>query len=305
MTVMIERLRRLLGLAQRATPTGSAWRSHPVTPESLITQPVGVDRQIGGVGEIGMGGPNFWTMLLADGAMLDGVCGGLSDVGGLRVAPTQARHGEQLQVYDVAAQVIYTLDPAPRTIDDEALLRATCGKAVRSVALRPVRGLRLPVEADSEPPERLTRALPSGRKLEARLLLPDDLRGTVEVDGLLLSPPYGLWLDGEATGLHVGDLDDVVESPTGQIVLSGRRLDAHARVIDGLWLAWREGRWTGLLGHAFEPLVGGGGRTPYFLSEPRFDDDDRLSFQLRTFSWGPEGEMPSQPAPPLVELGVS
>ncbi len=173
------------------------------------------------------------------------------------------------------------------------------------MALRPVRGLRLPAQAGAEPLERLTRVLPSGRTLEARLLLPDDLRGTVEVEGLLSAPPYGLWLDGEATGLHVGDLDEVVESPTGQIILSGRRLDAHARVIDGLWLAWRDGRWSALLGNAYEPLVGGGGRTPYFLSDPRFDDDDRLSFQLRTFGWGPEGELPSQPAPPLVELAVS
>jgi hypothetical protein len=300
---MIESLRRLFGLTPPAAPTGAAWRSYPVTPQSLVTQPVGVDRQIGGVGEIGMGGPNYWTMLLADGAMLGGVCGGVSDVGRLRVALTLTRQGETLQVYDPDAQVIHTLDPAPRTANDEAWRREACRRAVRSVALRSVRGLRL--EDAVEPPERLTLTLPSGRTLEARLVLPDDLRGTVEVEGLLRDPPYGLWLDGAATGLHVADLDEVVEAADGQIVLRGRRLDADGRVIDGMWLARRDGRWGALLGHAFEPLVGGGGRTPYFLSDPRFDDQDRMSFQLRTFGWGPDGELPSQPAPPLVELAVS
>jgi len=294
---VIEVLRRLFA------PRGmsSAWRSHPVTPESLITQPVGVDRQVGGVGEIGMGGPIYWTMLLADGAMLGSVCGGVNDVGRLRVAPTLTRQGETLQVYDPDAQVIHTLDPAPKTMD-EASLRAACRQAARSVALRLVRGLRL--EDAAEPPERLTRVLVSGRTLEARLLLPDDLRGTVEVEGLLSNPPYGLWLDGAATGLHVADLDEVVEAADGRIVLRGRRLDANARTIDGLWHVWREGRWSALLGHAYEPLVGGGSRTPYFLSDPRFDDD-QVSFALRTFGWGPEGELPSLLAPAVVELAVS
>jgi hypothetical protein len=237
---MIESLRRLFGLTPPAAPTGAAWRSYPVTPQSLVTQPVGVDRQIGGVGEIGMGGPNYWTMLLADGAMLGGVCGGVSDVGRLRVALTLTRQGETLQVYDPDAQVIHTLDPAPRTANDEARLREACRRAVRSVALRSVRGLRL--EDAVEPPERLTLTLPSGRTLEARLVLPDDLRGTVEVEGLLRDPPYGLWLDGAATGLHVADLDEVVEAADGQIVLRGRRLDADGRVIDGMWLARRDGR---------------------------------------------------------------
>lgn len=306
MTVgVIASLRRLFGLTPHPGAFNAALRSHPVTPESLLTQPVGVDRQIGGVGEIGMGGPNYWTLLLADGALLDSVCGGVTNVGRLRVAPTLTRQGETLQVYDPDAQVIYTLDPSPQVLGDEDALRAACRGAVSSVALRLMRGLRLPAEASEAPAERLTHVLPSGRTLEARLLLPDDLRGTDEVGGLLSAPPYGLWLDGSDTGLHVGDLDEVVEGASGQIVLRGLRLNAEARVIDGLWHVWRDGRWNALLSHAFEPMVGGGSRTPYFLSDPAIDAEGRVSFALKIFAWGPDGELPSQPAPSTVELTVS
>lgn len=327
---MIALLRRLLGRPRHAAigpphHLGAAWRSHPLTPDSLASLPVGIDRQVGGVGEIAMGGPNYWTMLLADGAMLHGVCGPVTDVppgpggGPLRIALTQARDGLRLQVYDIDAQVIHTLEPGPGRPSPEALadvasrtpakaaplLREACRHAADSVTLAPVLGLRLPAHEAKVPPPLLARALADGRRLEARLLLPDDLRATEEADRLLHAPPYALYLDGAPTGLHVADLDGVVEGQDGVLLLPGRRLNADGRTTDGLWLAWREGRWSALLGHAHAPLQGGGFLTPYFLSEPAVGAGGQASFSLRTFGWGPDGELPSEPAPPQVELKVS
>lgn len=285
-----------------------------------MTEPVGVDRQVGGVGEIGMGGPNFWTVLLADGAMPQGVCGAVRDLPGpLRIALTQSRQGLRLQVYDVAAQVIHTLDPAPgqptpEDLEDLAvrspakaadLVRAACRRATETVSLVSIRGLRLPEGSFQDPAPVLTRRLPSGRQLEAHCLLPADLRGTAEVDQLLAAPPYALWMDGAPTGLHVGDLDEVLEPASGSVILRGRRLNASGRVTDGLWLAWRDGRWKALAGQAYEPLVGRGIRTPYFLSEPKDETDGRVSFAARAFRWSSEGEQPGEPLPSRVELAVS
>lgn len=331
---MLQGLGRLFTLArQRIAGSGltsvdgtwrAAWKSHPVTAESLATERVGIDRQVGGIGELGMGGPSFWTMLLADGALLHGVCGPVRDLpastdgGALRLALTQSREGLRLQVYDIDAQVIHLVQPrhgqlSPEALDDLAVksptkagapVRAACRHAAESVALEPVCGLRLPRDTVRRPEPLLVRQLSSGRRLEARCLLPADLRATLEVDRLLSAPPYALWLDDTPTGLHVGDLDEVVEGASGHLVLAGHRLDAHGRVTDGLWLAYGEGRWNAVAGQAYQPMEGGGARTPYFLSAPLIDDDC-VSFALRTFSWGPEGEMPSEPVPPEIELGVS
>lgn len=312
--------RRLLGArAAKDGDLSADWRSYPVTPETLLTQPVGVDRQIGGVGEIGMGGPSFWTMLLADGAILGGVCGAIRDVGSLRTALTQDREGLSLQVYDVQAQVIYSLLSGPGLLSPEdldaaaaksptnaeALLRHACRHAATAVRLRSVHGLRLPVDAGPAPEPLLVRALSSGRKLEARLLLPADLRGTVEVGGLLSRPPYGLWLDGASTGLHVTSLDEVVEGPDDFIVLPGVRLNADGRVLDGLWHVWRGGHWVALASYAQRPFNGGGVYTPYFLAEPHLGQDGSLHFRLESFGWGPEGRTEGAPAPSEVELKVS
>jgi hypothetical protein len=317
---LISFLRGLLGLGVAKTgDMGADWRSFPLTPEALMTQPMGVDRQIGGVGEIGMGGPNFWTMLLADGAILGGVCGPVRNAGALRTALTQDRQGLRLQVYDVEAQVIHTLTAGRgrMTPDDldaavakspseaEPLLREACRHAVETVRLHSVHGLRLPIDSGPAPEPLLTRALSGGRRLEARLLLPADLRGTVEVGGLLSSPPYGLWLDGVTTGLHVTSLDGVVEAPDGGLVLPGVRLDADGRVLDGLWHVWRGGQWVALASYAQRLFNGGGAYTPYFLADPKLGDDGKLGFRLETFGWGPEGRMPSEPAPAEVELKVS
>lgn len=317
---MLSYLRGLLGLKTTGDSGLSGdWRSYPITPESLLTQPTNVDRQIGGIGEIGMGGPNFWTVLLADGALLSGVCGAVRTAGALRTALTQDRQGLSLQVYDREAQVVYTLKAkpgrrSPAELDAavaesptraEPLLRKACQHAATTVKLQTVRGLRLPVDAGPAPEPLLSRTLSSGRQLEARLLLPADLRGTVEVGGLLSSPPYGLWLDGVMTGLHVTGLEEAVEGPGQSIVLPGVRLDADGRVLDGLWHLWRGGAWRAVASYARRPFDRGGAYTPYFLADPQPGEDGRLHFKLETSSWGPEEEIPGEPMPSEVELKVS
>lgn len=316
---MISVLRGLLGLrAPKGAGLGAEWRSYPITPESLMTQPMDVDRQIGGVGEIGMGGPNFWSMLLADGAILGGVCGVVRTAGALRTALSRDRQGLTLQVYDAHAQVIFTLTESwrisPEDLDAavarsptaaEPLLRKACEHAATTVRLHTVRGLRLPIDAGPAPEPVLTRTLSSGRRLEARLLLPADLRGTVEVGNLLSRPPYALVLDGWATGLHVTSLEDLVEGPDQSFVLPGVRLDADARVLDGLWHLWRGGAWHAVASYAQRPFDGGGAYTPYFLADPQLGENGQLRFALETFSWGPEGQTLGEPAPPDVELKVS
>jgi len=266
-----------------------------------------------------MGGPNFWTVLLADGAILGGVCGPVRTAGALRTALTQDRQGLRLQVYDLEAQVIHTLTAgrgriAPEDLDAaaaksptkaEPLLREACRHAVETVRLQTVHGLRLPTDAGPAPQPLLTRPLAGGRRLEARLLLPADLRGTVEVGGLLSAPPYGLWLDGEMTGLHVTSLDGLVETPDCGLVLPGARLDAEGRVLDGLWHVMRDGQWRALANYAHRLFDGGGGYTPYFLVDPQPGDDGQLGFRLETSGWGRQGRLPSEAAPAEIELKVS
>jgi len=316
---MISVLRGLLGLtAPKGAGLAAEWRSSPITPESLMTQPMGVDRQIGSVGEIGMGGPSVWSVLLADGAILGGVCGAVRTAGALRTALGCDRQGLTLQIYDAQAQVIYTLTDTWRISTEdldalvarspttaEPLLRKACQHAATTVRLHTVHGLRLPIDAGSAPEPVLTRTLSSGRRLEARLLLPADLRATIEVANLLRSPPYALVLDGVTTGVHVTGLEDVIEGPGQTIVLPGVRLDADARVLDGLWHIWGGDAWHAAANYAQRPFDGGGAYTPYFLTHPQLGENGQLRFALETLNWGPEGQTAGEPAPPDVELKVS
>ncbi|HEI9785621.1 TPA: hypothetical protein SLN38_005160, partial [Serratia marcescens] len=83
------------------------WHSQPIE----MAHAGDSDRQIGGVGELGMGGPSFWTLLLRDGAIVHGACAAPQDVddGKLRLIPTRSREGEGLTVYEPAARMMYAL----------------------------------------------------------------------------------------------------------------------------------------------------------------------------------------------------
>lgn len=145
------------------------WRSQPIE----MAHAGDSDRQIGGVGELGMGGPNFWTLLLRDGAIVHSACAAPQDVedGKLRLIPTRSREGEGLTVYEPAARMMYAL-PALTDREQAALaagsaqalarLRARCRQA-EATPLRQVRGLWVPQWAE-DPADRLAIALPSGRR---------------------------------------------------------------------------------------------------------------------------------------------
>lgn len=171
-----------------------------------------------------MGGPNFWTLLLRDGAIVHSACAAPQDVedGKLRLIPTRSREGEGLTVYEPAARMMYAL-PALTDREQAALaagsaqalarLRARCRQA-EATPLRQVRGLWVPQWAE-DPADRLAIALPSGRALAARSMLPTDLRHADDPAALLHAPPYELLLDNRPTNFFVCDLDRVAESPAG------------------------------------------------------------------------------------------
>jgi len=299
------------------------WASRGPTPATLHGHAGAQDRRIGGVGEIGMGGPSYWTLLLRDGALLHGVCSAVHDLDGgrLRIALGQTRHGNPLLVYDVAAACIHVLESIQDGRTPDALfrdacadpvghagpVRAACVRAARTIALHTVLGLRVPrADHPHAPAERLVRPLRDGRVLQAQLLLPADLRGAADPERLLAHPPYELQLDGRPAGLHVHALQEVHESARGEcVVLAGVQLDAGGGAVDGLWHVLYRERWHAVLGHALRPCDGGGSYMPYFLQPQEIGDAGALCFELSTCAFGPEGQLPSEPAPPVVELPVS
>ena len=127
-----------------------------------------------------------------------------------------------MTVYEPAARMMYAL-PALTDREQAALaagsaealarLRARCRQA-EATPLRQVRGLWVPQWAE-DPADRLAIALPSGRALAARSMLPTDLRHADDPAALLHAPPYELLLDNRPTNFFVCDLDRVAESPAG------------------------------------------------------------------------------------------
>ena len=88
------------------------WISRLPGSDYYIRYPADVDRAIGAMSEIGMGGPNVWVQYLRDGAILGSVHTLPADVDGgrLRVALTMsAREGKRLLAYDPARRCIDVL----------------------------------------------------------------------------------------------------------------------------------------------------------------------------------------------------
>jgi hypothetical protein len=294
--------------------------SIPPTQETFHGYASNADREVGLRGEIAMGGPEYWDLLLRDGAILEGVCSDAFDLDGgrLRIALQQSRHTKPLLAYDVDAQRIYTIEEDYRGLTPEelmnqaladplrdgSLVRQACSDAAKFVELHIVHGLRVSKKDYAAPPARLAHSLRNGRLLEARLLLPPDLRGARDPEQWLRRPLYRLVLDGRDAGLHVDTLDPVCESPDGScFVLAGLQLDGK-RFINGLWLAWH-GAWHVVDSSisSFEPDPASG--RIFFLNSPEARNDGTLRFQISTLGYGPEGRFPSKPAPPSVDLPVS
>lgn len=286
------------------------WRSQPIE----IAHVGDSDRQIGGVGELGMGGPNFWTLLLRDGAVVHGACAAPQDVdsGKLRLIPTRSREGEGLTVYEPAARAMYAL-PALTDREQEALaagaaealarLRARC-RQVEATPLHPVRGLWVPQWVE-DPADRLEIALPSGRTLAARSRLPADLRQADDPAALLHAPPYELLLDNRPTNLLVRDLERVAESPTGDGLSVGGCQFRGEQIVDGLYHLYFAGEWFSLLSYAHKPAGGRGSDTTFFVERVEPQDGGVFVIEWDAYSVGPDGREPRVAAPPVLVVAVS
>ena len=286
------------------------WRSQPIE----MAHAGDSDRQIGGVGELGMGGPNFWTLLLRDGAIVHSACAAPQDVedGKLRLIPTRSREGEGLTVYEPAARMMYAL-PALTDREQAALaagsaqalarLRARCRQA-EATPLRQVRGLWVPQWAE-DPADRLAIALPSGRALAARSMLPTDLRHADDPAALLHAPPYELLLDNRPTNFFVCDLDRVAESPAGDGLSVGGCQFHGEHIVDGLYHLHFAGEWFSLLSHAHKPAGGRGSDTTFFVERVEPQDGGVFVIEWDAYGAGLGGREARVAAPPVLVIAVS
>ena len=286
------------------------WRSQPIE----MAHAGDSDRQIGGVGELGMGGPSFWTLLLRDGAIVHGACAAPQDVDGgkLRLIPTRSREGEELTVYEPAARAMYAL-PALTDREQEALaagaaealarLRARCRQA-EATSLHLVRGLWVPQWVE-DPADRLEITLLSGRVLAARSMLPADLRQADDPAALLHAPPYELLLDNRPTDRFVRDLERVAESPAGDSFSVGGCQFRGEHIVDGLYHLYFAGEWFSLLSYAHKPAGGRGSDTTFFVERVEPQDGGVFVIEWDAYSVGPDGREPRVPAPPVLVVAVS
>ncbi|MGK0664034.1 hypothetical protein [Serratia marcescens] len=286
------------------------WRSQPIE----MVHAGDSDRQIGGVGELGMGGPNFWTLLLRDGAVVHGACAAPQDVddGKLRLIPTRSREGEGLTVYEPAARMMYAL-PALTDREQDALaagsaealarLRARCRQA-EATSLHLVRGLWVP-QWVADPADRLEITLASGRVLAARSMLPADLRQADDPAALLHTPPYELLLDNRPTDLLVRDLERVAESPAGDGFSVGGCQFRGEHIVDGLYHLYFAGEWFSLLSYAHKPAGGRGSDTTFFVERVEPQDGGVFVIEWDAYGVGPGGREPRVAAPPVLVIAVS
>ncbi|OKB68245.1 hypothetical protein BHU62_03300 [Serratia marcescens] len=286
------------------------WRSQPIE----MAHAGDGDRQIGGVGELGMGGPHFWTLLLRDGAIVHGACAAPQDVDGgkLRLIPTRSRQGEGLTVYEPAARMMYAL-PALADLEQEALaagtgealarLRARCRQA-NATPLHQVRGLWVPRWVE-DPADRLEIALPSGRLLAAFSTLPLDLRHADDPAALLHAPPYALLLDNMPTDLLVRDLERVAESPAGDGFSVGGCQFHGEHIVDGLYHLHFAGEWFSMLSYAHKPVGGSGSDDTFFVERVEPQDGGVFVIEWDAYSVGSDGREPRVPAPPVLTIAVS
>lgn len=296
------------------------WVSRAPGPDYYTRFPADVDRRIGVMSEIGMGGPNVWVQYLRDGAILGSVHTSPVDVDGgrLRVALTMsAREGKRLLAYDPAKRCIHVLsrhpglDEAERFIAlsnnpaDPALIKQLwkdCACSESTQSLHQVHGLWVPMSC--RPPRRVMRhVLADGRILEARLLLPEDLRCADDPWWALTQPLYALHVDGQDTGRHVTANWKVDESPNGRAFsVSGLQLDG-SRIIRGLLHLFFDGQWFTTESSTHPP--GPGVHWPRFLEYIQPQNDGSFRIQLTQHVIGSHGEGHQlKPASPTIRLRV-
>ena len=101
------------------------WVSRAPAPDYYTCCSADVDRRIGAMSEIGMGGPNVWVQYLRDGTILASVHTPPADVDGgrLRIALTMsAREVKRLLVYDPSKRRIHRLSRYPNLDDVERFI---------------------------------------------------------------------------------------------------------------------------------------------------------------------------------------
>lgn len=294
------------------------WHSEPLPPKLFTAHPPGEERQIGGIGEVGMGGPIYWSQLLRDGAVLDQVCSEVLDLEGgrLRLAEQRTRGGgTRLLAYDSERHLVHLL---PASEDDTlvfeeaanrptpalaAKLRQACLHSEHTQALHRVHGILVPTSQPAPAPT-LQHRLANGSLLEARLMLPEDVSRAPDPHGLLGLTPYALFLDGVDTGLHVTHLLNVQESSDGRaFCLPGLRLSG-GRGVDGLWHLWLDGRWHAVRGYA-KKTARATGSDYLFDLDVSARDGGVFRAALQAMVYGPAGLEAGPPAPSEIELCVS
>lgn len=279
-----------------STPVADEWLDAPPAHGELTGHASDAPRQVGHWGEIGMGGPMYGDVLMPDGAILRDISesGGVSPIRGgpLYLGVRMRRGGETALVYDSANRRVHDLDLPINT--PVARLLAACAADPSPVQLRPVLGLLL--DRDIAPPPRtLQRRLPSGRVLEAALLIPDDLRGAANPEPWAMLHPYRLGVDGRPTRIHVGNLDDCAESPSGDaFALRGMRLNRHG---GSLWhVCWRDTFYT------IEANIHADDGASIGLEAPCPTDGGTVAWRVAHTRWEPDGGEKVLPPPSSVEV---
>ncbi|MDO5624634.1 MAG: hypothetical protein Q4G71_08095 [Pseudomonadota bacterium] len=282
------------------------WQAHSHTPDAALFTGHAVDHDRlldDTLHEIGMGGPEVGTVMLAGGMLLDAVARDTAVLaahdaqGPCRAALCRGPAGGWITLADLATHTRYhlrasRLPPASvfehwrglGTAERAAAWRACmAAHAQEAEALVPLRGLWVSAAQASRAQTHgpTTLRLPSGRRLQARSLLPDDVRGARNPAQWIGPAPHQLWVDGQATPCHVRDLQDACESPDGRVlVVRGVQLGRWGHGEGALYhladmASGQPPRWLALRALVHE------GPQPCELSAPAPDDHRQVHFALQ------------------------
>lgn len=269
--------------------------------------------------EIGMGGPESETWLLADGALIDGVSSGWYsfDQGRYLAAVTDVREHRYGEVYDSAEHRLYGFEASnahlalqalgppdvPMTPDTPAstrqaqqpnpLLQQLLAGA-SAVPLVPFHGLWLrPDRCPKTRPDVLHPVGLNGLKLSARLCLPQDLRYAHYPVELAEHPPYEVYIDDQPTGHYVLDFDHIAATPdAASLVFKGVLLNQYHRIADGVWHILHRQQWQAVLSYVTRPYAGGGYYSTYSLKQIASISSEQVEFEIEIDTSHSAAELP-------------
>ncbi|MBK5145377.1 hypothetical protein I2494_16945 [Budviciaceae bacterium BWR-B9] len=265
-------------------------------PDMVSQNRIVEDDRLVSWGEIAMGGPEYFTYLLRDGALIQDISSEWVDLaeGQYRIAMMDARKNQRWVIYSESDRCLYFFDAPELTKRYLQLVNSPKSMPLllesltlgTKVMLREFRGIwLLPELVPASIPEKLSYQLNSGAILEARLALPTNLRTLCSPERVLNSCCYVLYLDGNNTGKYVLDLDNVVESESGHVyAIESISLNRDMTVKDGQWSIFSSGQCRTLLGYA----VHQGhhvSRQVFFIQITHIDDSGVATCYLR--NWEP------------------